>query len=390
MTGVAEIERPDAPGRRDPRRRGRPDDGGLRVAEREVVFQATFFDGSFVGFADFIVRLPDGRYRVQDSKLARSARVTALLQLAAYAEQLRAAWESPIDDTVELLLGDGSVSDAPRVATSSRCTASAGPACWRSSTSIWPTPAPVAWGDPRFTVCGRCDTCDAEIQAARDVLLVAGMRVDAARATARRRASRTIDALAASTRPRRRHRRGHAGRRSASRRALQVEARPGAPPPVRVFNAPVLAVLPAARRGRHLLRLRGRPAVHRGRGGALGARLPVRPGRPGRAVHRLLGARLRRRAAGAGGLPRLRPRAAAAQYPGMHIYHYAAYEQTHLLALAARHGVGEEEVDELLREDVLRRPLPARPQGGARRVALVLDQEARAALHGRRTARRAR
>ena len=37
----------------------------------------------------------------------------------------------------------------------------------------------------------------------------------------------------------------------------------------------------------------------------------------------------------------------------MHIYHYAAYERTHLLSLAARHGVGEEAVDDLLRESVL-------------------------------------
>src|SRR5690606_24227785 len=35
------------------------------------------------------------------------------------------------------------------------------------------------------------------------------------------------------------------------------------------------------------------------------------------------------------------------------VYHYAAYEKTHLLSIAARHGEGEEEVDQLLREGVL-------------------------------------
>ena len=45
------------------------------------------FDGRFVGFADFLVR--DGeQYRLVDTKLARSAKVTALLQLAAYADAL--------------------------------------------------------------------------------------------------------------------------------------------------------------------------------------------------------------------------------------------------------------------------------------------------------------
>ncbi|MDQ2623642.1 MAG: TM0106 family RecB-like putative nuclease, partial [Actinomycetota bacterium] len=41
------------------------------------------------------------------------------------------------------------------------------------------------------------------------------------------------------------------------------------------------------------------------------------------------------------------------RHPDMHVYHYAAYERTHLLSLAARHGVGEDEVDNLLREGVL-------------------------------------
>ena len=37
----------------------------------------------------------------------------------------------------------------------------------------------------------------------------------------------------------------------------------------------------------------------------------------------------------------------------MHIYHYAAYEKTALLRLAGRYGVGEDEVDDLLRNGVL-------------------------------------
>ncbi len=37
----------------------------------------------------------------------------------------------------------------------------------------------------------------------------------------------------------------------------------------------------------------------------------------------------------------------------MRIYHYAAYEKTALLRLAGRYGVGEDQIDELLRENVL-------------------------------------
>ena len=39
--------------------------------------------------------------------------------------------------------------------------------------------------------------------------------------------------------------------------------------------------------------------------------------------------------------------------PNMHIYHYAPYEKTALLRLAGRYGVGEDEVDDLLRNGVL-------------------------------------
>ena len=41
------------------------------------------------------------------------------------------------------------------------------------------------------------------------------------------------------------------------------------------------------------------------------------------------------------------------RYPKMHIYHYAAYEKTALLRLAGRYGVGEDEVDDLLRSGAL-------------------------------------
>ncbi|HXO15142.1 MAG TPA: TM0106 family RecB-like putative nuclease, partial [Steroidobacteraceae bacterium] len=42
-----------------------------------------------------------------------------------------------------------------------------------------------------------------------------------------------------------------------------------------------------------------------------------------------------------------------AQYPDMHVYHYAAYERSALLNLMGRHATRESEVDELLRRGVL-------------------------------------
>ncbi|ANF33292.1 DNA helicase [Leifsonia xyli] len=314
----------------------------------EVVFQATFFDGAFVGFADFVVRLPDGRYRVQDSKLARSARVTALLQLAAYAEQLRRMGVE-VDDTVELLLGDGSVSehslaDIEPVYRKRRA---------RLLTIIAEHVAdsgPVAWGDPRFTVDGRCDTCDAEVQATRDVLLVAGMRVTQ-REHLLAAGLGTIDALAASSGPVDGIPEGTLdGLREQAR--LQLQAEPGSPPPVRVFNAPVLAVLPHPDPGDIFFDFEGDPLYTEGAGERwnldyLFGLVDQDERFTAFWAHDFAAERVALEAFLAFVRDRRR------QYPGMHIYHYAAYEQTHLLSLAARHGVGEEEVDGLLRDNVM-------------------------------------
>jgi len=314
----------------------------------EVVFQATFFDGAFVGFADFVVRLPDGRYRVQDSKLARSARVTALLQLAAYAEQLRRMGVE-VDDTVELLLGDGSVSehslaDIEPVYRKRRA---------RLLTIIAEHVAdsgPVAWGDPRFTVDGRCDTCDAEVQVTRDVLLVAGMRVTQ-REHLLAAGLGTIDALAASSGPVDGIPEGTLdGLREQAR--LQLQAEPGSPPPVRVFNAPVLAVLPHPDPGDIFFDFEGDPLYTEGAGERwnldyLFGLVDQDERFTAFWAHDFAAERVALEAFLAFVRDRRR------QYPGMHIYHYAAYEQTHLLSLAARHGVGEEEVDGLLRDNVM-------------------------------------
>ena len=64
----------------------------------DVIFQATFFDGTWRGHADFLLRTPPGSpttlgdygYEPYDTKLARTAKVSALVQLADYATHLEA------------------------------------------------------------------------------------------------------------------------------------------------------------------------------------------------------------------------------------------------------------------------------------------------------------
>jgi predicted RecB family nuclease len=60
----------------------------------DVIYQATFFDGRWLGLADFLVRverpslLGGWSYEVVDTKLARHVKASALLQMCSYVEQL--------------------------------------------------------------------------------------------------------------------------------------------------------------------------------------------------------------------------------------------------------------------------------------------------------------
>jgi predicted RecB family nuclease len=80
-----------------------------------ALFQATLYEETlpgaplpigFQGFADFIVRSGDV-WEVWDSKLARRAKDQALIQLAAYADQL-VRRGIPLAPSVRIILGDGS------------------------------------------------------------------------------------------------------------------------------------------------------------------------------------------------------------------------------------------------------------------------------------------
>ena len=350
---VVEIPRPDAMSREALREVAGETERAFS-AEAGVVFQATFFDegadgsGAFIGFADFIVRQPDGSYLVQDTKLARTARVTALLQLAAYAEQLERIGVRPAD-TVELLLGDGTTSvhrlaDIRPVYKQRR---------QRLLTMVAERLAdtePVLWGDSRYTLCGRCDTCALEVTNQKDVLLVAGMRLTQ-RARLAEAGIHSIDQLAASD--------GDVdgvtaktltGLRQQAR--LQVEAREGEPPPVEVYNPPALAVLPEPNPGDIFFDFEGDPLYTEGAGERWGLDYLfglIEPDETFRAfwAHNFAEEKQALRDF----LDYLGER--RARFPGMHIYHYAAYERTHLLSLAARHGVGEDEIDQLLRDNAL-------------------------------------
>ncbi|MEN3321116.1 MAG: hypothetical protein V7643_4518, partial [Mycobacterium sp.] len=147
----------------------------MRAVERRspVIYQAAMFDGRFIGFADFLV-LDGTQYRLRDTKLARSVKVEALLQLAAYADALAAAGV-PVAAEVELVLGDDATATyrvdellpvyLPRRA-----------ALQRLLDDHLAGGTAVAWADDEIRACFRCPECEIQVRATDDLLLVAGMR----------------------------------------------------------------------------------------------------------------------------------------------------------------------------------------------------------------------
>jgi len=332
----------------------------------DVLGQAAFFDGTFTGYADFLVRDPADpggapRYTVVDAKLARHERPAALLQVAAYADQLEAAGIA-LTDHAELVLGDGRTTrhrlrDLLPVYRDRRARLQ------RLLDEHRAGDAPAAWGDPRYRACGRCDVCAPELEARRDVLLVAGVRTTQA-ARLRDAGVRTIEDLAARAEP-------VDGVGTETLATLRAQAalqsrqdhRDGSVL-VDVFDTRPIGALPAPDPGDVFFDFEGDPLYSAGEVGADGqpaawgleylfglVEAPAAPGAD--APFRAFWAhdRAQERQALVDFLAYVRERRAA--HPGMHVYHYAPYEKTALLRLAARHGVGEAEVDELLRAGVL-------------------------------------
>jgi uncharacterized protein len=79
----------------------------------DLVYQATFFDGRWLGYADFLLRVDrpspefgDWSYEVADTKLARAVKGGALLQVCVYSDRL-ARLQGVAPEDVHVVTGDG-------------------------------------------------------------------------------------------------------------------------------------------------------------------------------------------------------------------------------------------------------------------------------------------
>lgn len=315
-----------------------------------VVYQAAMFDGRFLGFADFVVR-ESQTYRVCDTKLARSAKVTALLQLAAYADSLMAA-DVPVSPEVRLILGDRSTVDYP-VADLVGVYRQRRIQLQNLLDRHLSGGAAVQWSDARVRACFRCPACEPEVDRTDDLLLVAGMRISQ-RAALLEAGVGTVEELATRVEPV-----PDLSARSlqqlVAQSQLQVRQRDSGAPQFEVADPIPLGTMPAPNPGDIFFDFEGDPlwtadGVQWGLEYLFGV---LEYDRSGNEKFRPIWAHDRQseRKALTTFLDLVAKR--RRRYPGMHVYHYAAYEKTALLRLAGRYAVGEEQIDDLLRDNVL-------------------------------------
>lgn len=325
----------------------------LRDPATEVVYQGCFAAPRFVGYADFVVRDDAGRWQVWDTKLAREASVPALLQLAAYASQL-SLLGVPVAPTAALVFGHGAREEFPLDEITAVFRARLRRLLDRLDTHQ-DEGAPARWGDPRVHACGRCPACQEQLTVTRDVGLVAGVYTSQRKRLLAAGVA-TLDALAERTEPVADLPEAQLAKLRAQAR-LQRAQREHGTVRAEVFHPTPIRALPAPDPGDLFFDFEGDP-------------LWSEPGSPRRGLEYLFGVL----EAPAGPAPpayrafwahdRTAERQALVDFvgyvrerrrrhPGMHIYHYADYERSRLLSLAARYGVCEAAIDDLLRDGVL-------------------------------------
>jgi predicted RecB family nuclease len=323
----------------------------VRSAEADVIYQAYLTDGTWRGFADFLVRLPDGTYEPVDTKLARSAKPLHAIQLCFYAEQLERL-QGRLPEHVHVELGSGeraTLRTAEFIAFFRRSRERLLAAIeGEGQLETWP------WPVYHCTICDFRHLCQARRVAEDHPILVAGL----GRLHAERLAAAGIPTLTslAETAPTTRipRIRPETLERIRSQASLQLHfTRTGER---RVELLPDeedrgFRMLPPPSEGDVWLDLEGHPFYE-----------------PARGLEYLFGWCYRdggdMRYEVVWGLDRDGEKAAFERFvdwvearrrvnPDLHVYHYAAYERTAVRRLMGEHSTREREIDDWLRGELL-------------------------------------
>ena len=334
----------------DPDEARRLAEEAIRAGTADVIYQAYLTDGTWRGFADFLERRPGGTYEPVDTKLARTARPGHVLQLCFYAEQLERI-QGRLPEEMHLELGSG----ARETFRTRDHSAYYRRVRERFLSALAAQPDTYPWPCAHCSICDWRRACHAKLVEDDSPVLVAGLgRADAERLVAN--GLPTLESLGrlapgASVdgyRPERIEPLRHQAelqlhrRRSGEHRVDHLELGDG-----RGFQ-----LLPEPSAGDVWLDLEGHPFYE-----------------PARGLEYLFGWCYRDEAGpiryeALWGRDRAGERAAFERfvdwlverrrpYPGLHVYHYAAYEKTALRRLMGEHGTREDEIDDLLRQEVL-------------------------------------
>jgi uncharacterized protein len=350
----------------------------------DAIYQATFFDGRWLGLADFLLRVPrpsdlgEWSYEVVDTKLARHVKASALLQICSYVEQLTRI-QAVEPEWMHVALG-GSARSVERhrvadymayyrtvkAAFEARVRTDGGAAVVYPPAATYPEPV------EHCDVCRWNLVCQAKRRADDDLALVASAPVRLRRAL-KSRGVATRRGLAALELPLPEPLDGVGDAALATARdqaAIQVRGGEAGKtiyellPPARQADGTLevnrgLTSLPQPRPGDLFFDIEGDPfALDDGVEYLFGILEPGLTGSDGEPTfHAFWGVDE------AGHVtPEAEKRAfeqtidlmtdRLAKDPAIHIYHYAAYEPTAAGRLMGRHATREEEVDRLLRGDV--------------------------------------
>lgn len=326
-----------------------------------VIYQATFFDGTFIGRADFLRRVPvpsdlgDYSYEVVDTKLGLNPKPYYLVQLCNYSEHLTRLQGRP-PEFAHILLGNGE---------ERRFRLSDYMAYYRrlkhrflefvraAETFDRDQPSEYPLECKHCELCPWNDACEGQRRDDDHLSLVAGMRRDQIAKLEGAGISR-VGTLAVAADDRRPTGMGPETFTKLRRQAgLQVQGREASQPIYELLpHDPGLGfeLLPQPARGDVFFDMEGDPLYQ-----------------PGRSLEYLFGCWLpddtpEFRAFWA--LDRSEEKQAfesfvdfiverRKRYPTLHVYHYANYEKGALRRLAQQHSTRETEVDDLLRGEVL-------------------------------------
>ncbi len=378
---VATIERRENEERGEQLRRQAGETIEHMRAGVDVIYQATFFDGRWLGYADFLLRVEDPErpsafgdyhYEVADTKLARHVKAGAILQICSYVEQLERIQGVRPREMRVVLGGSARETATLRVddymayylmAKQRFESVVLGTAEAAAIPPVYPmphTPEPVE----HCRVCRWAELCEQRRRQDDHLSLVAGISSHQRRALVDHGIS-TMTALAAAPPPLELDGVSETSMERVHEQArLQVKGR-GIHPPLHELILPEpgepiepergLATLPEPDAGDIFFDIEGDPYAYddgldylfgvldlSGEFTAFWSTDPdnsddITPAGEKAAFERLMDFFTQR----------------LERFPNMHIYHYAAYEPTALKRLMGRYGTREAQVDRLLRGGVL-------------------------------------